>query len=114
MSDGADARDFRRKLNVAVGFLRILRNHFRVIGKARLLHPENSRGGSAARRNQIANEQALFWCRIDARNSLGFDNTIRHISRSQCGLNRDTDTLATFHAGGKGFQRFSRDHLLTD
>ena len=114
MSDGADARDFRRKLNIAIWFLGIFRNHFRVVGKACLLHPENSRGGSATRRNQIADEQALFRCCIDARNSLGFDDSIRHIRRSQCGLNRDTDTFATFHAGGKGFQSFSRDHLLND
>ncbi|SAH92460.1 Uncharacterised protein [Enterobacter cloacae] len=42
MGDGADASDFRRELNFAVWFLRIFRNHFRVIGKACLLHPENS------------------------------------------------------------------------
>ena len=114
MGDSTDASDFRRELNFAVWFLRVFRNHFRVIGKARLLHPEDSRGGSATRRNQIADKQALFRCRINTRQALWLHNTIRHIHRSQGSLHRDADTFATFNTGSKGFQRLSRDHLLAD
>ncbi|SAF07680.1 Uncharacterised protein [Enterobacter hormaechei] len=114
VGDGADTSDFRRKFNVAIWFLSIFSNHFRVIGKACLLHPENSRGGSAARCNQITDKQALLRSSIDTRQALRLHHTIRNIRRSQSCLHRDADTFATFHTGSKGFQRFSRDHLLAD
>ncbi|SAH47620.1 Uncharacterised protein [Enterobacter asburiae] len=114
VGDGADASDFRRELNFAVWFLRIFRNHFRVVGKARLLHPENSRGRSATRRNQIADKQTLLRRRINTRQALRLHNTISNIRRSQSSLHRDADTFATFNTCSKGFQRFSRDHLLAD